>query len=131
PSGTPASPAQVRQNLQRVVDNLPLDMSEIFIAVRKNAQEIRKANVLLRDMGFQAQFDALAKSATDMKSAADFRLYAGLIQSSVQIGMAASQVYSNVQAGKVAAQGIEPQQRGQLMQDDAMNLNAAAAELEL
>jgi len=125
-----AHPAEVRKNLKRVLDSLPLDLSAILAVVRKNAQEIRKANVLVRDMGLQAQFNELNKSADDMQTAANFRGFAGLVQSTVQLGMAGVQIHSSVQAGKLAAEGIEPQKQGQELQQQAADLNATATQFE-
>jgi len=128
--GKQASPAQVRQNLLRVLDDLPLDLTEILIAVRKNAQEISKINVLLRDMGSEARIEQMQKSADDTEKAGDFRLTAGLIQGVTQAAMAGTQIASSAQAATATAQGMDTQKQGQALQQDATNLNATATQLE-
>ena len=130
PQGKQVSPAQVRQNLLRVLDDLPLDLSQILIAVRKNAQEISKINVLLRDMGSEARIEQMQKSADDTEKAGDFRLTAGLIQGVTQAAMAGTQIASSAQAATATAQGMDTQKQGQALQQDATNLNATATQLE-
>lgn len=128
--GKQASPAQVRQNLLRVLDDLPLDLTEILIAVRKNAQEISKINVLLRDMESEARIEKMEKSLDDTKKAGDLRLAAGVIQGVTQAAMAATQIASSAQAATATSQGMDTQKQGQALQQDATNLNATATQLE-
>ncbi|WP_159910926.1 hypothetical protein [Pantoea sp. 18069] len=127
---THASPQEVSADLKKVMDDMPFDMSAILAVVRKNAQEIRKANVLARDMELKAQFNELVKSADDMKTAANYRLAAGLIQGTVQTMMAGVQLHSSAQAANEAAKGVDPQKQGQALQEEARVLNASATELE-
>ena len=128
--GPPAPPSQVRENLKQVEDYLPMDMSAILIAVNKINQEIRKACVLVRDMGFQAQFEELSKSAEDMLTGADLRRFAALAQSATSMSTAGAQLYGSAQAANEMMKSVNPQMEGKALEAQATSLNAQAAQLE-
>lgn len=131
PATPQAPPARVMRDLLQAVENLPLDFTALMAAMHKNMQEVRKANAQVRDSALQSQFSELMKSADELKTAANFRLAAGLIQGFVQGAMAGYQMVSSALAAKEAAQGMEPQKQAKELQGEAKALNTSAEQLEV
>lgn len=131
PGTLPAPPGHVVRDLLQALDDMPFDFAAVLGMIYKNAQEIRKANAQVRDSELKAQFNELMKSADAMKTAANFRLAASLVQGFVQGVMAVGQFAASVAAAKDALKGMQAQAEAKTLTADAKALNNSADQLEM
>lgn len=102
------------------------DIYALMAEFQRSAQQMRNANREIRGAEFDAQISSLMASAEEMKTAADFRMYAGLVQGLSQIAAGATQVY---QSGRAAAETVKSANLGK-QADEALQTSKLTPELD-
>lgn len=90
---------QCENNLQNIVDQMPLDVNAMMAMFQRLSQEMRNANRQIRASELDAQVSDLLGAANKMETAAIYRLAAGCVQGGMQIASGAIQVGGAFKAG--------------------------------
>lgn len=113
-SNNPNTPALTKQetdnisnSLNSIGEGLALDIYAVMAALQKNAQEMRSANRVIRASELNAQVGDLMQAAKEMKTAAKYRMIAGVVQGSIQVASGAIQLGGSIASGIKAGQASQ------------------------